>query len=125
MDWFELKHMLSLLSGLHMDALHVHVGVLAQLAAAAMLRRSLASPWPWLALLIALCANEWFDLAYETWPDRDEQWAESIEDLWNTMLLPTVLLLLARFAPGLLGRAEPAAKGTSDAPLASPQASEG
>lgn len=125
MDWYQLKHMLSLSSGLHMDALHVHVGVLAQLAAAAVLRRSLASPWPWLALSAGLCANEWFDLAYETWPDRDEQWAESIRDGWNTMLLPTILLLLARFAPGLLARSRPAPERMIDAPSLEPQVSEG
>jgi hypothetical protein len=125
MDWYQLKQMLSLLSGLHMDALHVHVGVLAQLAAAAVLRRSIASPWPWLALLVALCANEWFDLAFEVWPDREEQWAESIKDLWNTMLLPTVLLLLARFAPRLFVRSGAAAEDVADTPLASPQVSEG
>jgi hypothetical protein len=107
MDWFQLKHGISVFTGLHMDALHVHVGVIAQLLVAAVLRRSLASPWPWLLLLAATVANEWFDLAYETWPNRDDQIAESIRDSWNTMLLPTVLLVAARAAPSLLsiGRA--------------------
>ena len=102
MDWYQLKHGFSLWTGLHMDALHVHVGVIAQLLTAAVLRRSLASPLPWLALFVALCANEAFDLAFDTWPNRDEQWAESIKDGWNTMLLPTMLLLLSRYAPRLL-----------------------
>jgi hypothetical protein len=87
-----------------MDALHVHVGVLAQLLAAAVMRRSIASPWPWLLLLTATAANEYYDLAFEIWPDRDYQFAESIRDSWNTMLIPTILLLLARAAPGLLAR---------------------
>jgi ABC-type uncharacterized transport system permease subunit len=119
MDWFQLKQSLTLWTGLHMDALHVHVGVLAQLLAAIVLRRSLASPLPWLALLVALCANEAFDLAYEIWPNRDEQWAESIRDGWNTMLLPTLLLLLSRFAPGLLVRRPALAEPDEGEPLAS------
>jgi hypothetical protein len=104
MDWYQVKHGISIFTGLHMDALHVHVGVLAQLLAAAVLRRSVASPWPWLLLLTATAANEWFDLAYEIWPDRDDQIAESVRDGWNTMLLPTVLLLTARIVPTLLAR---------------------
>jgi len=102
MDWFQIKQSVSIFTGLHMDALHVHVGVLAQLAAAAALRRSIASPWPWLLLLAAVAANEWSDLAYEIWPNRHDQIAESIRDSWNTMLLPTALLLVSRLAPGLL-----------------------
>ncbi|HEX8400923.1 MAG TPA: hypothetical protein VF628_04390 [Allosphingosinicella sp.] len=114
MDWFQIKHGLTLWTGLNMDALHVHVGVIAQLLAAAVLRRSLASPLPWLLLLLALCANEWFDLAYETWPNRGDQWGESIKDGWNTMLLPTFLLLISRLAPSLLVPARPG----DQAPLA-------
>ncbi|HEX8442022.1 MAG TPA: hypothetical protein VF631_00075 [Allosphingosinicella sp.] len=125
MDWYQFKHMLSLFSGLHMDALHIHVGVLAQLSAAAVMRRSIASPWPWLALLFTLCANEWFDLAYEIWPDRNEQWAESIKDGWNTMLLPTILLLLARFVPGLLVQPRTTPGQVADTPVTSPQVSQG
>ncbi len=102
MDWWQMKLWLEETTGLHMDALHVHAGVLAQLAAAAVLRRSIASPWPWLHVLAAAIANEWWDLTYEIWPTRGEQWAESIRDVWNTMLLPTVLLVLSRLTQGLL-----------------------
>jgi hypothetical protein len=115
MDWFQLKQGISIFSGLHMDALHVHIGVIAQLATAALLRRSVASPWPWLLLAAATAANEWFDLAYDIWPDRDIQIAESIRDGWNTMLLPTVLLLAARFTPSLLVRPKPATPEPSPA----------
>ena len=107
MDWFQLKLGISVFTGLHMDALHVHVGVIAQLVTAAVLRRSVASLCPWLLLFLAVLANEWFDLAYETWPNRDDQFAESIRDGWNTMLLPTVLLLASRFLPTLLVRRQP------------------
>ena len=89
-------------TGLNMDALHVHAGVLAQLGFALLLRRSVASAWPWLLLLAVQVANEWWDLTYEIWPTRDEQWAESIRDTWNTMLLPSILILMAGFAPGMV-----------------------
>ncbi len=104
MDWWQMKYWVEQSTGLHMDALHVHAGVLAQLLLALVLRRSLASVWPWLLVLAAAVANEWWDLTYEIWPTRDEQWAESVRDTWNTMLLPTVLLILSRFAPGVLAR---------------------
>lgn len=104
MSWFDVKVWLSLSTGLHMDALHVYFGLLGQVAVALALRRGLASPWPWLALLAGVTANEYYDLAYETWPNRDDQYAETVKDVWNTMLAPTLLMLAARFAPGLFVR---------------------
>jgi len=107
MGWFDFKHWLVTASGLHMDGLHVHAGLLVQLAAALLLRRSLRSPGPWLVVLVAIIANEYYDLHYEIWPSRAEQWAESAKDFWNTMLLPTLFMLIARYAPQLLtGAAE-------------------
>ena len=36
------------------------------------------------------------------------QLAEGIRDLWNTMVIPSLILILARFAPAVLvGRAKP------------------
>ena len=102
MDWHGFKEWLETASGLDMDALHVHAGILCQLIAAAAVRRSLRHPLPWLIVLAAVILNEAYDLHYEIWPTRGDQWAESIKDGWNTMLLPTVMLLLARFAPRLL-----------------------
>jgi CHASE2 domain-containing sensor protein len=114
MNWFHFKEWLESTSGLDMDALHVHAGVLVQLLVALLARRSLRSPWPWLAVLAAAAANEAYDLFYETWPNRDTQWAESVKDLLNTIALPTLLLLVARFAPALMvGRATSDQKQTS------------
>ena len=109
MDWYQVKVSLETFTGLDMDALHVHVGVLAQIGMALALRRTLASPWPWLFVLIAALANEWYDLAYETWPDpeRERQLMESVRDVWNTMLVPTLLMILCRFVPGLFVRPVP------------------
>lgn len=118
MDWYQIKQQVVLFTGLHMDALHVHVGVLAQLLVALILRRSVASLWPWLLLLVAAGANEWFDLTYEIWPpaERERQYGESIRDIWNTMLIPTMLLLLSRWAPRLLVKETPEL-GPSDHPV--------
>jgi ABC-type dipeptide/oligopeptide/nickel transport system permease component len=109
MDWFELKQWLSLSTGLGMDALHVHAGVLVQILAALLLRRRLSSPIPWLIVLVLVLLNEWYDYDYEIWPDRGMQRAEGFRDAWNTLLLPTLILLLARFAPRLFGERDSAA----------------
>lgn len=103
MDWEQVKSAISVWTELERDALHIYAAILLQIASAALLRRSLASPLPWLAVLAAALANEALDMR------RDglfEEWerAAALHDLWNSMLVPTVLLLLARFAPRLLTR---------------------
>jgi hypothetical protein len=109
MDWHHFKEWIETASGLNMDALHVHAGMALQLLAALVLRRSLRSPLPWLVVLVADLANEKNDLRFEIWPDRSIQVAEGVRDLWNTMLIPTVLLLLARYFPTIfVGRARAA-----------------
>jgi hypothetical protein len=102
-DWHHFKEWLEQASGLDMDALHVHAGILIQIAAAFVLRRPLRSPIPWLVVLAAILANELYDFRYEIWPqsERGLQYAESAKDIWNTMLLPTLVLLLARYRPAL------------------------
>ena len=101
MHWSEFKIALSTMVGVSQDALHVLVGVAIQLLAAMILRRRVSSFLPWLALLVLECANEWADLSLEIWPNRKDQWHESLKDLTITMAIPTVLLLAVRFAPGL------------------------
>jgi len=102
MDWHQIKEWLEHASGLDMDALHVHAGILAQLAIALIIRRPLRSPWPWLAVLAAVLVNEAYDYRYEIWPNRGDQFAESVRDAWNTMAMPTLILLVARFYPRLI-----------------------
>jgi len=93
-------------TGLERDALHIYAALLIHIASAALLRRTLASPWPWLIVLLCALGNEWLDM------NRDgviEAWEKdaSLHDLWNTMLAPTILALLVRFAPRLAGRQDP------------------
>lgn len=114
MDWYGFKEWVEMSTGLHMDALHVHAGVLCLILAALVLRRPLRSPLPWLVVLAIVLANEAYDLSYDPWParadiwpNRDTQFAESLKDAWNTMLVPTVLLILCRFAPQILVGRDP------------------
>jgi hypothetical protein len=102
MDWHNVKQWAETASGLDMDALHVHAGVALQILFAIILRRPLSSPWPWLCVAAVETANEIYDYRYEVWPDRSVQLAEGIKDGWNTMVIPTLLLLLCRYAPALL-----------------------
>lgn len=106
MDWEAIKTAVALWTGLERDALHIYAAILIQIAAAALLRRTLASPWPWLVVLVFALANEWLDLHRD---DLIEDWEKgsSLHDLWNTMLVPTILALLARFAPRLTGSGRP------------------
>ena len=104
MDWYGIKVAITEATGLDRDALHLLSGLAAQLLLALALRRRLISWLPWVLILIAASANEWFDLNYEVWPERSEQWNESFKDLATTMTLPTLLLLIGRFAPHLLVR---------------------
>ena len=109
MDWLQFKDYLSHATGLHEDALHVYAAVLVQLVAAALLRRPIAHPLPWLIVLAVLAVNEAMDLrepgkAIEQW-----QIAGGLRDLLNTMALPTLLLLVARYVPSLVtGAGKPA-----------------
>lgn len=105
MDLEPAKEAISLWTGLERDALHIYAAILLQIGSAALFRKSLASPLPWLIVLAFAFANEGLDIyrdgLFEAW-----ERGTSIHDLWNTMLVPTVLLLLVRLAPRLT-RGEP------------------
>lgn len=106
-DWFDVKALVEQLSGVSRDALHIYLGVAVQLFVAALPRQSLARGWPWLAALVAASANEWYDLHFATWPDVTQQRMESVKDMLTTLAIPTVLLLIARFAPALFRERAP------------------
>ena len=103
MDWYQMKMVALEATGLSRDALHILFGTGGLLLAAMVLRRTLASPLPWLCVLVAEALNEIWDLNYEEWLDRP-MWPESVQDLWVTMLIPTLLLIVSRYFPGLLVR---------------------
>jgi hypothetical protein len=105
-DWEAIKQAVAAWTELERDALHIYAAVIIQIGSAALLRRTLASPWPWLAVLAFALTNEWLDAHRD---DLVEAWEKeaALHDLWNTMLLPTLLLLVVRFAPRLTSRVRP------------------
>ncbi len=109
LDWFEIKNWLELSTGLPRDSLHIYAGIGVQLAAALVCRRSLASPVPWLFVAVAAFANEFYDFSQIDAPqDRKISYIdEAVSDIWNTLLLPTLFLMIARFWPDwLTGKAD-------------------
>lgn len=84
------------------DALHIYAALVIQVAAAKLSRRSLGDLFPWLMVLGVGLINEYVDLIRGGEP-RIMPWqiVGGIHDLINTMILPTVLLLLCRKAPAL------------------------
>lgn len=104
MDWLGLKEVASHV-GLSRDALHIYAALLIQIVAAAALRRPLSSYIPWLVVLAAELLNEYLDIRYGQEAKLEEwQLIAGRHDILNTMALPTLLLLLCRFAPGLFNR---------------------
>ncbi|WP_417594838.1 hypothetical protein [Parasphingorhabdus sp.] len=113
MQWFEIKIWLESSIGLDRDSLHIYAGVGIQLAVALFCRRSLASPIPWLVVVAAAFANEFYDYTHlgETFEKYSKYYhEEAIRDIWNTLLLPTLFLLIAKFWPTWLTGKHPADK---------------
>lgn len=104
MQWFELKNWLELSTGLDRDSLHIYAGVAVQLAVAFFLRRSLASPIPWLVVAAVALGNEYYDYAFvpEALHGNQEYYDEAVRDIWNTLLLPSLFLVIAKFWPDWL-----------------------
>lgn len=101
--WYDFKLFVAHALGVSMDALHVLVGVGAQLAFALVLRTSVSAWRPWFALLVLVLLNEAWDYSVEPWPSGAMQFGEAVKDVLLTMAVPTVLLLLARRNSPLLG----------------------
>ena len=99
--WYQFKLFVERASGISMDALHMIAGLAIFLVAAAIARRSIASPLPLLVLLFLEVANEFYDLNVERWPDLGMQLGEGAKDLVLTMALPAVLWVAARRWPQL------------------------
>ena len=104
LGWYQFKLFVEHASGISMDALHVLAGFALFLLAGLILRRSLASGPPWLAVLLLEIGNEAHDLTVERWPDIGSQLGEGAKDIMLTMALPTLVMVVARWRPELLGR---------------------
>ena len=106
LGWYQFKLFVEHASGISMDALHILVGFILFLLAALILRRSLASGLPWLAVLLLEIGNEAHDLTAERWPDIGSQLGEGVKDIMLTMALPTLVMLVVRWRPETIVQAE-------------------
>ncbi len=118
MDWLGLKDETARLM-FEKDALHIYAAVAIQIAAAILSRRSLGHLLPWLAVLGVALVNEALDVVLGQEQNLQPwQVVGGVHDLINTMVLPTLLLLLCRGAPGLFDWPRPsgieAAPSTDD-----------
>ncbi|MFD1951743.1 hypothetical protein ACFSGX_13295 [Sphingomonas arantia] len=74
-------------TGMADSLLHVHAGMAVMFLTRVVTRRSLSTPWPLLAVLIAEVGNEVLDrLHYGSW-----RWADTSSDFVNTLFWPTML----------------------------------
>lgn len=96
MGWVESKAILEQRIPFDSGWIHLVVGPVIFLAAAFVLRKPLASWWPWLIVLLLETLNEILDLTLNTWVDWTLKIGESISDLLLTMCLPTLILVAAR-----------------------------
>jgi len=83
--------------GLAKDALHVHVGLAIFIIAALLMRRSISDWRPLAVVLAAAVAGEVWDFIDRLQWSRVPLWDDHRHDLWNTMLWPALLFLLARY----------------------------
>jgi hypothetical protein len=104
-DWIAFKNELAHLT-VDRDALHIYAALVVQLVAAILLRKPLGSWLPWLAVLAVELANEAGDILLDETEPHIQQWQidGAIHDFLNTMLLPTILMLLVRHRPSLFER---------------------
>ncbi len=101
MDWLSLKHESWRLL-LEKDALHIYAALLIQVATAKLSRRSLGHLLPWLTVLGIEMINEGIDLVRGQEPElRPWQVISAVHDIVNTMILPTVLLMMCRRDPAI------------------------
>lgn len=106
-NWALVKSAVEHVAGHDDDWIHVVAGPLIQLVAALVMRQSVQRIWPWLVVLALELFNEWHDLVWDTWPNRQMQFGEGLKDILLTMALPTILLLASRHFPHWFGMNPP------------------
>ena len=109
-SWHQGKLFIEHAVAISHDTLHAFVGVLVWVALAPIVRRPLSSLRPWLWVLALILWNETVDLWIEQWPDPGMQYGEGAKDLGLTMLIPTILMLVARVQPQLFRVSPPRGK---------------
>lgn len=83
-------------TGLARDTLHLHFGLALMLIVALLFRRSLASPWPWLSVVLFAALGEYLDRRDSLALGAPWSVAESVKDFLNTLFWPTMLVVLTK-----------------------------
>ncbi|WP_106639872.1 hypothetical protein [Allosphingosinicella vermicomposti] len=96
-QYADIKIFVEAYTGLERDALHVHLALLLYLLAMFIFRQTRRSRLPWLVVLAVELLNEMFDIRRAQMGGSPIAWDEGLKDLWNTMLWPTVLLVIGRY----------------------------
>ena len=110
MLWADLKDGIVFYTGLERDAVHVHAALLLYIAAMGIFRQSRRSRVPWLVVLAVELANEAYDFRHNLDMGSDMAFSLGLKDLWNTMLWPTVLLVVGRYTNWFHKRHDPPAE---------------
>lgn len=111
-DWSRAKMAIEHNIGIGSDLLHVYAGMLLLLAIVLLSERRVSLGVSWLIVLAFECINEALDLSRPP-GSVESDLASSLHDLFTTMFLPTVLLVLW---PSLMRAltAPPDAEGMAD-----------
>jgi hypothetical protein len=80
------------------DALHIYVALVIFLGACLLFRWKAWQWKPWLCVLAAALLGEAWDLADSAVAGQPLAYDESLKDLCNTLLVPTLVVLLARYS---------------------------
>lgn len=98
-SWAETKLSLERSLPFDSDWLHLILGPMVIVVAAQIMRKPIRSWWPWSAVFAVVAINEFIDLYVDQWPDWEMQYAESAADILLTLVLPTLMLVVARCFP--------------------------
>lgn len=92
--WIGQKLRLIEAVGLTNDAMHIHGSLLILFGSALLLRRRADSIWCWLIVFFAEILNEYADL--KGLAPGEATMDAAMHDIYNTMLWPTVIVVLGR-----------------------------
>lgn len=100
-----LKFFLITLTGLAKDALHIYVALAIFLGSCLIFGWKTRQWRPWLLALFAAILGEVWDIQGNLEKAQELKLWGNWHDLWNTMLVPTVLVLLSRYSTVFAARA--------------------
>jgi hypothetical protein len=93
-----LKTDLATFLGISKDALHIHLGLAIFVALMLILRRAPSSLLPWLGVLAFELVNEAMDIFHWHEGAFSFEVGDSLKDLINTMIWPTLIMLAFKAA---------------------------